>query len=177
MLPVAAAAGLFGLYNWLRFGNPVDNGIAYHQMAEMFAADYQQYGYFSLHYIPQNVFYQYLAYPLPYSARTLLGGGLFWLSPLFIAAFAGLWRGQPRWSARALALTIGLVATPILLLMGTGWEQYGPRYTLDFTFPLLLLTAMGMQRWPPRVVRLLVLLSILQYAIGLIYWGSSLSGA
>jgi hypothetical protein len=173
LLPVAAAVGLLGLYDWLRFGNPLDNGIAYHLMAAMFRTDYQQYGYFSLHYIPINVFYQYVAYPLPYNAQTFMGGGLFWLSPLFIAAFVGVRRGQPRWSIWTLVLTIGLVATPILLLMGTGFEQFGPRYTLDFTFPLLLLTAIGMQHWPLSVVRLLVLLAILQYAIGLMYWGSS----
>jgi hypothetical protein len=171
LLPLAAAAGLFALYNWLRFGNPLDNGIAYHQMDALFVADYQNYGYFSLHYIPINLFYQYVAYPLPYNSSTFMGGGLFWLSPLFAAAFVGVVRGQPRWSVWALVLTIGLVATPILLLMGTGWAQFGPRYTLDFTFPLLLLTAIGMRRWSLRLVRLLVLLSILQYAIGLIYWG------
>ena len=171
-LPIVAAIGLLGLYNWLRFGNPLDNGIAYHQMADLFVADYQQYGYFSWRYIPMNLFYQYLAYPLPYNSSTFMGGGLFWLSPLFVAAGVGLVRGQPRWSIGSLVLTIGLVATPILLLMGTGWAQFGPRYTLDFTFPLLLLTAIGLRRWPLRIVRLLVLISILQYAIGLMYWGS-----
>lgn len=177
LLPIVAAAGLLGLYNWSRFGNPLDNGIAYHQMAEMFVADYRQYGYFNLHYIPVNLFFQYLAYPLPYNALTFMGGGLFWLSPLFIAAFTGLVHGRPRWLVWTLILTIGLVATPILLLMGTGWEQFGPRYTLDFTLPLLMLTALGMQRWPLWLVRLLVLLSILQYAIGLMYWGSWLQRA
>lgn len=171
-LPIVAAFGLMGLYNWLRFGSPIDNGIAYHRMAEMFVADYQQYGYFSLHYIPINLFYQYVAYPFPVNAATPLGGGLFWLSPLFFAAFAGLRQGQPRWSIGALVLTIGLVAMPILLLMGTGRVQFGPRYTLDFTLPLLLLTAIGLRRWPLKVVGVLVLVSILQYAIGLMYWGS-----
>ena len=76
-------------------------------MAELFVADYQQYGFFNLHYIPINLFYQYVAYPLPYNAKTFMGGGLFWLSPLFIAAFVGLVRGRPRWSMWALALGLG----------------------------------------------------------------------
>jgi len=176
LLPIVAAIGLMGIYNWLRFGNLFDNGIAYHQMSGMFASNYQQYGYFSLHYVPANLFYQYVAYPFPVNSETLMGGSLFWLSPLFLAAFVGIMRGWPRWSSWSLALTIGLVATPILLLMGTGWEQFGPRYTLDFTLPLLLLTAMGLRRWPSRVVGLLVMVSILQYAIGLVYWSNWLQG-
>lgn len=176
LLPIVVAIGFIGLYNGLRFGSPFDNGIAYHQMSEMFTADYQQYGLFSLHYLPSNVFYQYLAYPFPVNSATPLGGGLFWLSPLFLAAFWGIAKGRPRWSIWTLVLTIGLVATPILLLMGTGWMQFGPRYTLDFTLPLLLLMAMGLRYWPLRVVRLLVLISILQYALGLIHWGSWLQG-
>jgi hypothetical protein len=56
--------------------------------------------------------------------------------------------------------------------MGTGWMQFGPRYTLDFTLPLLLLTAIGLRRWSSKAIGLLVLVSILQYAIGLMYWGN-----
>jgi hypothetical protein len=89
-----------------------------------------------------------------------MGGGLFWLSSPFLAAIpAALW-SRPRWSARTLVISILLVATPILLLLGTGFAQFGPRYTLDFTVPLLLLTAIGVQRWPIRVLQILVLISI-----------------
>jgi hypothetical protein len=50
--------------------------------------------------------------------------------------------------------------------MGTGWVQYGPRYTLDFTIPLLMLTASGVQNVPKRLIAWLTALSILQYIPG-----------
>ena len=53
--------------------------------------------------------------------------------------------------------------------MGTGWVQFGPRYTLDFTIPLLLLTAVGLRRWPINVITLLLLISILHYILGTVY--------
>jgi hypothetical protein len=66
----------------------------------------------------------------------------------------------------ALLGSMFLVAIPILLLMGTGWVQFGPRYTLDFTVPLLLLTAAGLRRWPIKLIVLLLLISIMHYILG-----------
>lgn len=170
-LPVAVAVALLGLYNWLRFGSPLDNGIAYHQMAPIFVNDVQQYGVFNLHYLPTNFYYQYIAYPLPLHETSFSGGSLFLLSPVFFAAFWGLVEGQPRWLSWALLGTILLVNIPILLLMGTGWVQFGPRYTLDFTVPLLLLTALGLRRWQAWILALLAAISIVTYLIGTYYLG------
>lgn len=168
LLPVAVAAVLLGWYNWARFGSVSDNGLAYHLMAPLFAGDYRQYGAFHLHYVPINVYYQYIAYPLPLQENTFFGGSLFLLTPVFFAAFVGALHMRPRWSMWALAGSIGLVATPILLLMGTGWVQFGPRYTLDFTVPLLMLTAAGLQRWSAKSLLLLTAMSIAQYALGIV---------
>jgi hypothetical protein len=97
-----------------------------------------------------------------------MGGSLFLLSPVFFGAFWGLFRKDQRSSTLALVASIILVNIPILLLMGTGWVQFGPRYTLDFTIPLLLLTAQGIKHWPSRVLGLLTLISILQYFGGMV---------
>lgn len=165
-LPIVAGVALIGVYNWLRFDDPFANGIAYHQMDTVFASDYQKYGAFNLYYLPTNLFYQYIAYPFPIRGSTFMGGSLFLLSPVFFAMFWGLAAGRPRWSAWALFATIMVVNIPILLLMGTGWFQFGPRYTLDFTVPLLLLTAMGARRWPVWLLALLVTISIISYVVG-----------
>jgi hypothetical protein len=170
-LPILVAIWLLGAYNWARFGSLFENGIAYHQMALNFASDFQRYGAFSLHYLPTNLFYQYVAYPFPLHATTFIGASLFLLSPVFFAAFWGIAAARQRWSAWALAATVLLTDIPILLLMGTGWIQFGPRYTLDFTVPLLLLTALGVRRWPTWVLALLTALSIVQYLIGALYFG------
>jgi hypothetical protein len=173
--PIVLALALYGAYNWLRFGSPFENGIAYHQMDPIFVDDYRRYGAFNLHYLPTNLFYQYIAYPFPIRETTWQGGSLFLLSPVFFAIFWGLGAGRPRWSGWALLATILLVNMPIAVLMGTGWVQFGPRYTLDFTVPLLLLAAMGVRRWPAWALALLVAVSIVSYAIGAVYFGQHLT--
>ena len=78
-------------------------------------------------------------------------------------------RNQINLSKLILATAILLTATPIFLLMGTGWVQFGPRYTLDFTLPLLMLTAIGIRKWPGWVITILVLVSIVHYIVGTLF--------
>ena len=167
--PVLVAIGLLGWYNWARFGSVLDNGIAYHQMADIFVEDFKRYGAFNMHYVPTNLFYQYIAYPLPLHKTTFYGGSLFLLTPVFFAAWVGIFVMRPRLSMLALVVSIVLVAIPILLLMGTGWVQFGPRYLLDFFVPLLLLTAVGLRRCPLPIQLLLTIISILPYLLGTYY--------
>jgi hypothetical protein len=169
--PVALAVALLGLYDLARFGSVLDNGLAYHQMSPLFAADYHRYGVFNLHYLPANLFYQYIAYPFPLRDTSFQGGSLFLLSPVFFAAGWGLMLGRRNWSAWVLLVAIVLTSLPILLLMGTGWVQFGPRYTLDFTVPLLLLTALGARRWPVWYLGLLTATSVATYLIGTLFFG------
>jgi hypothetical protein len=122
-----------------------------------------------VHYLPTNLYYQYIAYPLPLSNNTFYGGSLFLLTPVFFAAWVGGLVMRPRWSMWALVGSIVLVSIPILLLMGTGWVQFGPRYTLDFTVPLLLLTAAGLRRCPIRLLFLLTIISMAHYLLGIGY--------
>jgi hypothetical protein len=166
LLPVVVAIGLLAWYNWARFGSISDNGLDYHQMAAIFVDDYRRYGPFHPHYVPINLFYQYVAYPLPLNDTTFYGGSLFLLTPVFFAAWVGAVVMRPRWSMWALVVSIVLVSIPILLLMGTGWVQFGPRYTLDFTVPLLLLTAAGLRRCPVRVLFLLTIVAMAHYLLG-----------
>ena len=168
LLPIAGTVGLLLLYNQVRFGSPLENGFRFHNMGEGFRADYQQYGAFSLHYLPRNVFYQYLTYPLPLREATMQGGGLFWMSPPFLAAFWGL-SSRPRGSVLALLASIALTSVPIFLLMGTGFAQWGPRYTLDFTVPLLLLTALGLRRWPLRWAMAALVPALAIYLVGAVH--------
>jgi hypothetical protein len=68
-----------------------------------------------------------------------------------------------------LAITIFIIYIPIVLLMGTGIIQLGPRYLLDFIVPLIILTGIGIKYWPTRYTGILVAISLLQY-LGLIFW-------
>jgi len=170
ILPLLVLGSLFLAYNLTRFGNPLELGIKYHRMNQRFVEDYQQYGAFNIHYLPTNFFYQYIRYPFPFTEETLMGGSLFLLSPVFFLIFPGLvyrYRSVDTWILMASVLATSI---PILLLMGTGWVQFGPRYTLDFTVPLLLLTARGVQFVSKRILVLFVLIAIVQYFIGTFFF-------
>lgn len=169
-LPVLAGGALLLLYNQARFGSPFDNGLDYHLMKDFFHADFEKYGLFNIHYIPRNLYYQFIYYPFPLGVDSLLGGSLFILSPLFFAAIAAFWMPRVRWHVWSLALTIVVTSIPILLLMGTGWAQFGPRYTIDYTVPLLLLTAIGMEKWKNSIVLVLIAVSAFHYLITIPFW-------
>jgi hypothetical protein len=173
-LSVLSGIAVMGGYNWLRFGSFVDNGLSYHLFASVFAEDFQRYGVFSPRYFLTNLFYQYVAYPFPITTRTFYGGSLFLLSPVFFAAAWGIIRGVRGWSVPALLASIVLVQIPILSLMGTGWVQFGPRYSLDFTLPLLFLTGMGIQYWSKWLLGILTCISAVQYILGTLYFGAFL---
>ncbi len=168
LLPILLTGSLFLGYNFIRFGSPLELGIRYHKMAPEFLHDYRKYGAFNLHYVPINFYYQYIYYPYPITKETLMGGSLFLLSPVFFYAFVGIIREYRNPNIWFWVISILATSIPILLLMGTGWEQIGPRYTLDFTVPLLLLTASGVQRSSKIVLACLIILSILQYIPGIL---------
>jgi hypothetical protein len=168
-LPLLAGLGFLLYYNNVRFGSPFNNGLDYHNMAESFKADYQMYGPFNLHYVPKNIYYQYIFYPFPYREESTVGGSLFLLSPVFFAAFASFYKPRSKIYLWALVASILVTNIPILLLMGTGQTQFGPRYTLDFTVPLLLMTALGLERWKTWLIFLLTGISILHYSLGLYF--------
>jgi len=169
-LPLLVGLTFYLFYNQVRFGSPFDTGLAYHLMSGVFRADFNQYGVFNLHYVPINLYYQYIFYPFPLRTETIMGGSLFLLSPLFFGALAAFWKPRSPMGVWALFASIFITNIPILLVMGTGWIQFGPRYTLDFTVPLLLLTALGIERWKPSLSFVLTMASIIQYFIGIIFW-------
>lgn len=95
-----------------------------------------------------------------------MGGSLFLLSPVFFYAFVGMIRGYQNPNIWLWTLSVIATSIPILLLMGTGWKQFGPRYTLDFTIPLLFLTASGIQKTSRLLLGGLIAVSVLQYVLG-----------
>ena len=167
LLPVFVMGLWFLSYNYTRFGDIAELGIRYHKMAPVFVMDYQKYGAFNLHYLPTNFYYQYIHYPFPFDDDSFKGSSLFLLSPVFFYAFRGIYRGSRDPNILGMVASILVTSIPILLLMGTGWVQYGPRYTLDFTVPLLLLTACGVQGTSTKVLFWLIVISILHYIPGI----------
>jgi hypothetical protein len=164
LAPVILAGAAFAAYNHARFGSVTDVGINHHLMHEHFRDGFEKYGTFSIHFAPKNLYYQFLAYPLPLRSESLEGGSLFLMSPIFFAAFWAFRR--PTASTWVLLATCVVTYIPIMMLLGTGWQQWGPRYLLDFTLPLMLLVAIGIRLWPLPIALLLAAVSVVHYGIG-----------
>jgi len=165
-LPLVIALGSFLFYNQIRFGNPFDIGVNYNIMHNFYKADFEWYGVFNIHYVPVNLYYQYIFYPFPIRQESLMGGSLFLLSPLFFSSFFAIWKTRNKLYIEGLFASILITNIPIILIIGTGWTQFGPRYTLDFTVPLLLLCGLGIEKWNSKTSFILALISVFHYLIG-----------
>jgi hypothetical protein len=165
-LPLVAAILFYFFYNQVRFGSPLEVGLIYQNVSDFYRDDFIRYGMFNLRYIPRNLYYQYIFFPFPLRRGFILGGSLFLLSPLFFGIFAVFLKPRKKIFVWALLLSILFTNIPILLSIGSGMRQFGPRYTLDFTVPLLLLTALGIEKWKPIIPFVLAIVSFIQFFIG-----------
>ncbi|MGI8749584.1 MAG: hypothetical protein ACR2J6_03400, partial [Thermoleophilaceae bacterium] len=170
LLPILAALGLLGWYNLVRFGSPTEMGLAWHDMAPAFRADFARYGAFNLHYLPKNLYYQFISYTLLTSDGAQNGGGLFWMTPVLLGAPYAAWRGRRDPLVWALLGSCALVYLPVGLVMGTGYVTFGPRYLLDLMVPIVVLAARGIRRWPVGTLLLLMLVGWATYAFGSLLW-------
>ena len=135
--------------NWMRFGSPADFGHA-HLWNNRENADIHRYGLFSLHYLERQLHAAFTRLPrlehgrLGYDPEGL---SLLLTTPLFALL---LWpRARPRLHT-VLWATVAVTALPGFLYHGTGYVQFGYRFSLDYTPYLFLLLAVGarpMNRW------------------------------
>ncbi len=169
LAPIVAVGVLLCLYSVARFGHPLETGLAWHKMNPIFRADFDRYGVSNLHYLPINLYYQFVAYTV-LTTRQWYGGGIFWMAPVLLGAPYALWKHHRAPVVCALALTCVLAYIPIGLLMGTGYLTYGPRYLVDLIVPLVTLTAIGIQRWSLTLLHTLLMISCLTYILGPVLW-------
>ncbi len=172
---------LLGLYNYVRFGNPLDSGYASAVLLEPILQQARDQGLFSLVHVPKNLFMMLfqgpLAYPsdnapvleFPYFRPSLWGLGLVYTSPALIYAFRARRRQTFVWAS-----WLGIICAmlPIITYYGVGWKQFGYRYALDFIPLLLLLAAKGMPNPMTNRAKALVLASLLVNLWGCIFLAS-----
>lgn len=146
------------MHNAARFdGRFFDNGIAYHNMNQVFVYDFKTYGYLSPVYIPYNLFTEVFMPPpfslnFPFFAFNREGFGFLWDSPLFLLSFAAIWTmiygsGKKKADAeknrtikaflKGAFISLGLVMLLIFVVMGNGWAQFASRYSLDYQFLMI----------------------------------------
>jgi len=148
-LGAAPLLGFVAWANWARFGSPADFGHA--QLWNNIAnADIRRHGLFSVHYLGKQLRSAFLLLPRLRHGRLTYdpdGMSLFLTTPLF--ALLARPRARPRLHS-TLWLTAAACAVPGLLYHGTGWVQFGYRFSLDYSPFLFLLLALGarpLDRW------------------------------
>jgi hypothetical protein len=138
-------------YNVMKFQNPLQTGLAYHLGHPRFAPMLQNHQFFSLSYIPYNLYYYFLNPPrlvMQHSTIGLFfdteGIGMFFMYPslLFLLLLLRKKQRLKKINIVPYLFTIGFVVCSSLLLylfyFTTGWTQIGLRYLFDI-IPLLYL--------------------------------------
>jgi uncharacterized membrane protein (UPF0136 family) len=144
-LPVAAALLALFLYNFMRFGNPLEFGYALQLLFGEQAAN-RTYGLWSFVHFPANLYYFLFKGPegiflpgtkiltYPYLRPNSWGMSILFTSPIF------LWISKtPKDTVICPAIITSLLMFFVLMgFHGIGVDQYGYRFALDF-YPFLFL--------------------------------------
>jgi hypothetical protein len=145
-LPVVAALLALLLYNFLRFGNPLEFGYAL-QLLPVEQAANRTYGLWSFVHFPANLYYFLLKGPegvflpgtkiltYPFLHPNSWGMSILFTSPILLWIFKAPWEET---IVRLSALTSLLIFFVLMGYYGIGADQYGYRYALDF-YPFLFL--------------------------------------
>ena len=153
---VVIAFILMGLYNWQRFGSPLDNGNQY-QLLSVASSQARAMGVISISHIPTNLYTLIFRAPTEIMAKTsswslkypwiennTLGVSVFITSPWLLYLFTKSWKKYSR-ETKFLVITALVGLLMVLLYFGDGADQLGYRYTLDF-MPGLFIALMMIYR-------------------------------
>lgn len=175
--------------NTLKFGHPLETGYMYiynDRPADQFSRDAQAHGIFSPHYIPRNLYYANLGFPVvnqitwgekeqTFLRPNHMGVGIWWTTPLLIFLFIDIRRIVADRMNRAWLTGAGVVFVALMLYHSTGFDQRGfNRYSMDYVPVLFALIAprcmVGWRRWLSLV---LIGWSVLYFVVlaRLPYWG------
>ena len=174
-VPVAAAVGVIGLYNLVRFGSPLESGygLAILQSEALIAA--RQAGVFSLRHVGDNLAILVgggfdTRARFPYLIPSRAGHSILLTSPALLAAVNAGFRDR---TAQVLWAAAVLVLVPLLLYYGGGgFATYGYRYIMDVVPFLLALVAMGARRQFGGTEKILIVLSVAFCVYGAA-WGAA----
>jgi hypothetical protein len=174
-LPIGLAILVYGWFNWVRFGSPLQAGYAISYLPQPGLDARRAVGLFSVLQIPENFRLAVLAPPdtmghFPYLTASPYGLSMLLVSPALLTT---LWAGFKSRSAQLMWLAAGIVAVPVFLYYGGGYIQYGFRYSLDFTPFLIALVAMGSMRWRGRLERALIVISVASVSYGVLWYNIS----
>jgi hypothetical protein len=155
----ALAVGLPAAWaNLVRFGSPFEFGHS-HLFANRVNEQVARYGLFHWAFLERNLHAAFTRLPtlelrplrLGYDAH---GMSLFVTTPLLALL---PWPARTPRLHRLLWITVACVALPGLLYQNDGWQQFGFRFSLDYTPHLVALLALGGRRMGPGFLALAAL--------------------
>jgi hypothetical protein len=163
IIPLIVGVSLL-CFNYARFGQVQEFGHSFLANGELTRV--RDYGLFNYHFLGRNLAAAFTLVPRlqPYEPYVLIsnhGMSLLLTTPVFCYLFKGLpkeYREDVFWHRLCWACVL-ILAVPHFLYQNTGWEQFGYRFSLDYTPFLVALLALG--RFPQtRVFRILIVVGI-----------------
>ncbi|MBV4359790.1 hypothetical protein [Pinibacter aurantiacus] len=156
--------GLYLVYNYVRFGQPLNAGYNYIEYAGILKDRVATYGVFSLRYFWFNFYSLFVKGftiiidgpdRLKIVDIDLWGTSLTAASPFLIASVKANWPKKLLWVSW---ITILIMLTGILFYHNNGFSQVNcMRFTLDFLPLLFILTALGANSIPRWLLRIMVI--------------------
>ncbi len=171
VLPVVMVVAGLLLYNYLRFGNPLDFGFMDINGATRIVENARKYGIYNLHFVPINLNVMLLKLPAfkasyPFMFPSLEGMSIFITTPALIYL---IHRYEKKWWIAGAWVSVILSVGLLSLYHNTGAGQFGYKYVLDFIVPLIMLLAAALGRKSTWVFRVLVVLSMVINCYG-VWW-------
>jgi len=167
---LSIAVGIYLIFNWLRFGNPLDTGYSKWILDDPFMVErWKHFGIFHPQYLFHNFVYMFIqGFHLEFSPPMYLdkphvdpfGTSLTFASPFVFFAFWARWKTSLIWAAWC---SVGLCVLHALFYFGNGYvQENGIRYALDFFPILIVLVALGIKNIDSKIWK-----AAIAYSIGL----------
>lgn len=168
----ALCFGIYLLFNWVRFGHPLDTGYNYLNLSSFLKTRVERFGQFHWAYAPYNFCMLFLqGFNLEYAGADLMllkgmdrfGTSLTFASPFVFFAFRA--RRQPGLLLAGAWTAIALTVIHHLFYYNNGFLQYNThRFTLDFLPVVMVLIALGARqaadhRWLKAAIAYAVILN------------------
>lgn len=181
-LSTGAFVLIYLLYNYLRFGNPLDTGYGHIIYIGVLSERVEQYGVFSFRYVLFNLYsffvkgfniqFQGSDY-LEVEGMDLWGTSLLSASPFLVACVRAAWPTILKGAAFA---TIGIILAAQLFYHNNGYHQVNTvRFSMDYLPLLIVLTALGAKSIPRwlfiGMVAYAVILNVIGFMIHYLYQG------
>lgn len=171
---------LYCLYNYVRFGNPMDTGYEHIAFLGALKERVDQHGVFNFHYVLYNLYsYLFKGFNIKFTGNEFLhikdvdlyGSAVLIASPFLVASFKTGWN---RFLKRSAWIAIGIIFTGLLFYHNNGKDQINTsRFALDFLPLMLVLASQGIQNIPPWLFKGMIiysiLLNVIAYGIHFLY--------